>query len=154
MGQYINSVAISENVVKIPVFELTDLMSEFTPVGVADTTSFSDVPLLNGVTVQTLSIQGARERDNARKQVLEKMVLYNKGTNNIDLRFNLSKYFFCYYKTPAGTALPILIERNQIELAEYNENTLRQFAGILRYAGSVFRSTGLIAVHYKYADID
>ena len=152
--QYINSVAISENVVKIPVFELTDLMKEFRPVGIAESTSLSNVPSLNGVKVQTLNIQGSREREDARAQVLEKMVLYNKGKNHIDLRFNLSKYFFSYYNNQNVEALPILIERNQIELAEYNQNAMYDFAGILRRTGRVDRLTGLIAVHYRYSEID
>ena len=95
--QYINSVAVSGNVVKIPIFELNDLMSEYRVQGIAESTSFSDVEALNNVKVQTLSIQGVTEKEGARSQVLEKMVQYNKGANNIDLRFNLSKYFFAYY---------------------------------------------------------
>lgn len=153
--QYINSVAVSENVVKIPIFELNDLMSEYRVQGIAESTSFSDVEALNGVRVQTLSIQGVTEKEGVRPQILEKMVQYNKGANNIDLRFNLSKYFFAYYNEGwSGVARPILIERNQIELAGYDENDLRKFAGILRYTGSVDRMEGLIAIHYKYSDID
>ena len=152
--QYINSVSVSENAVKIPVFELTDLMSEFRVASIAESTSISNVASLNGVKVQTLNLQGTRERDNARSQVQEKMVLYNKGTNHIDLRFNLSKYFFSYYNNQGVEALPILIERNQIELAEYNEGVLSNFAGILRRTGRVNRLTGLIAIHYRYSEID
>lgn len=153
--QYINSVAVSENVVKIPIFELDDLMELYRVQGIAESTSFSDVEVLNGVKVQTLSIQGVTEKEGVRPQILEKMVPYNKGTNNIDLRFNLSKYFFAYYNERwSGLAKPVLIERNQIELAEYDENVLRKFAGILRYTGDINRKTGLIAIHYKYSEID
>ena len=153
--QYINSVAVSENAVKIPIFELDDLMSVYRTQGIAESTSFSDVKALNGVRVQTLGIQGVTEKEGVRPQILEKMVQYNKGANNIDLRFNLSKYFFAYYNEGwSGVARPILIERNQIELAGYDENNLRKFAGILRYTGSVDRKAGLIAIHYKYSNID
>lgn len=153
--QYINSVALSGNVVKIPVFEFTDLVSNFKNVSVAQTTSFSDIKELNNVNVSTLSVQGISETDTARSMILPKMVLFNTTQNNIDFRLKLNNFYFAYYyQGYGGASLPVLIERNRVETDEYSESELRKFAGIIRYAGSFDRRTGTIAIHYNYAQQD